>query len=254
MVAMRLCSILVVTARIGPHAADFHLARAGGHLGRLAPLLIDVSLDHLGRQTRRQSPVLPAFKEHTHNDVRIAPRCETHKPSVLGEIFIILMFSAQRQRNNLGRAGLAGDIDSLNVRRGSRAFRQQDPAHRVGDRVPSRRVKRNAFYFRIVRGLNESLRQVRRIDHVGHNHAPSIDMAPMARISCTAVIATAPWPMPTEIVSPANHFCLKLRIFHSSEGITPLTSLGKSMPVFWPKPKAVAYLAMRSMPSFSASV
>jgi len=81
-----------------------------------------------------------------------------------------------------------------------------------------------------------------------------IETAEIARINCTGVIATAPCPMPTEIVSPANHFCLKLRIFHSSEGITPLTSLGRSIPVFCPNPSMVAYLAMRSIPSFSASV
>ena len=83
---------------------------------------------------------------------------------------------------------------------------------------------------------------------------PPIEIAEMARSNCTGVIATAPWPIPTEMVSPANHFCLKFRIFHSSDGITPLTSLGRSIPVFCPKPKAVAYLAMRSMPNFSASV
>ena len=83
---------------------------------------------------------------------------------------------------------------------------------------------------------------------------PPIEIAAMARISCTGVVATAPWPMPTEMVSPANHFCLKLRIFHSSEGITPLTSWGRSIPVFCPNPRAVAYLAMRLMPSFSARV
>ena len=76
----------------------------------------------------------------------------------------------------------------------------------------------------------------------------------MARNNCTGVMATAPCPMPTEMVSPANHFCLKFLIFHSSDGMTPLTSLGRSMPVFWPKPRSVAYFAMRSMPSFSASV
>ena len=88
----------------------------------------------------------------------------------------------------------------------------------------------------------------------GTTMRPPMEMALMARNNCTGVIATAPCPMPTEIVSPANHFCLKFRIFHSSEGITPLTSLGRSIPVFCPRPRSVAYFAMRSMPSFSASV
>src|SRR6202521_4435692 len=133
-------------AGIGPHAALPHLAR-GRHLGRLTSLLIDVSLYHLGRQTRRQLPVLSAFEQHTHNDVRIAPRREPHKPPVLSEVFVILMLRAQSQRNNLCRPGLAGDVDTLNVRRRSRTFRQQYSTHRIRNRVPSRRVNRNFFYF-----------------------------------------------------------------------------------------------------------
>jgi hypothetical protein len=66
----------------------------------------------------------------------------------------------------------------------------------------------------------------------GTTMRPSIEMAEIARISCTGVVATAPCPIPTEMVSPAYHFCLKLRIFHSSEGMTPLASSGRSMPVF----------------------
>ncbi len=86
----------------------------------------------------------------------------------------------------------------------------------------------------------------------GRTIIPSMEMAAMARINWIGVVATAPCPMPTEMVSPANHFCLKLRIFHSSDGITPVTSFGRSMPVFCPRPSAVAYFAIRSMPSFSA--
>ena len=70
----------------------------------------------------------------------------------------------------------------------------------------------------------------------GTTMRPSMEMAPIARTNCTGVVATAPCPMPTEIVSPAYHFCLKFLIFHSSDGITPVTSLGRSMPVFWPRP------------------
>src|ERR1041384_7754088 len=55
--------------------------------------------------------------------------------------------------------------------------------------------------------------------------------------------------MPTEIVSPAYHFCRKLRSFHSSDGITPLTSCGRSIPVFCPRPKAVAYCAIFAIPN-----
>ena len=44
--------------------------------------------------------------------------------------------------------------------------------------------------------------------------------------------ATAPWPMPTEIVSPAYHFSCCVFIFHAVEGMVPAASSGRSMPVF----------------------
>src|SRR2546421_2416149 len=88
----------------------------------------------------------------------------------------------------------------------------------------------------------------------GRRSTPPLAIAPIARASWMGVTATAPCPIPTEIVSPAYHFCLKLRIFHCSEGITPLTSCGRSTPVFCPNPNIVAYFAMRSIPNFSASV
>src|SRR5437879_2146771 len=34
--------------------------------------------------------------------------------------------------------------------------------------------------------------------------------------------ATAPCPMPTEMTSPAYHFCRKVFIFHSSDGMMPV--------------------------------
>src|SRR5438046_3525605 len=37
-------------------------------------------------------------------------------------------------------------------------------------------------------------------------------------------------------VSPANHFCLKSLAFHSSDGITPEASCGRSTPVLCPSP------------------
>ena len=88
----------------------------------------------------------------------------------------------------------------------------------------------------------------------GRRTTPPLAIAPIARASWMGVTATAPCPIPTEMVSPAYHFCLKLRIFHCSEGMTPLTSCGRSTPVFWPRPNMVAYLAMRSIPNLSARV
>src|ERR1019366_3399505 len=84
-------AIFVSAAGIGPQAADFHLARACRHLRRLPPLFIHVSLDDLGRQPCRQFPVLAAFEQHTHDDVGIATRRESHEPSVLSELRAVLV-------------------------------------------------------------------------------------------------------------------------------------------------------------------
>ena len=77
---------------------------------------------------------------------------------------------------------------------------------------------------------------------------------PIVRASWIGLTATAPCPIPTEMTSPAYHFCRKVFIFHSSDGMVPLTSFGRSIPVFLLSPIAVAHLAIFSMPSRSASV
>ena len=65
-------------------------------------------------------------------------------------------------------------------------------------------------------------------------------MPAMARAICTGVAVTAPWPIPTEITSPAYHFSWKVFIFHSVEGMVPATSPGRSMPVFDPSQSVCA--------------
>ena len=61
-----------------------------------------------------------------------------------------------------------------------------------------------------------------------------------------------PWPIDTEIVSPAYHFSPVRRRFHSVDGTRPCTSFGRSMPLFTPRPSSVAHLWMRSMPDHVA--
>ena len=161
---------MIFAVRLRPHAADFNLALVRGQLGRLPPLLVHVCLDHLGRQTGCQPAVLATLEQHAHDDIRIAPRRESHEPSVLCEIFIVLMLRAHGQRDNLGRPGLAGNVDSRNVRRGSRALRQQHAPHRVRDRVPSRGINWNILHFGIACGLNVPRRQLRWINDVRHHH------------------------------------------------------------------------------------
>ncbi len=67
----------------------------------------------------------------------------------------------------------------------------------------------------------------------GRMRAPPEAMPPSARASCKGVTVTAPWPMPTEITSPAYHFSCWVFSFHAVEGMVPETSSGRSMPVFW---------------------
>ena len=63
------------------------------------------------------------------------------------------------------------------------------------------------------------------------------------------VTETWPWPIETEIVSPAYHFSLYFCRFHAVDGMMPWISLGRSMPDISPRPSAEAHLCMRSTPS-----
>ena len=67
-----------------------------------------------------------------------------------------------------------------------------------------------------------------------------------------------PWPMPSEIVSPAYHFCisffLKALRFHSVDGSTPRSSPCTSMPVSWPRPSGAMKSWIASTPRSFASM
>ena len=56
--------------------------------------------------------------------------------------------------------------------------------------------------------------------------------------SAIGVTDTAPWPMPTEIVSPGYHFSLSVFSFHSVDGTRLSTSPGKSIPVLPTRPSS----------------
>ena len=68
------------------------------------------------------------------------------------------------------------------------------------------------------------------------------------------VTETWPWPIETEIVSPAYHFSPVRCRFHSVDGTMPATSLGRSIPLFTPSPSRVAHLLMRSIPTMLPTV
>jgi len=60
---------------------------------------------------------------------------------------------------------------------------------------------------------------------------PPEAMPPIILASCKGVVVTAPWPVETEMVSPAYHLRWKTRSTHSSEGMSPVSSEGRSIPV-----------------------
>src|ERR1700680_1830177 len=151
-----------VGVRRGPHSSDFYFAsrlQLLHHLRRRAALLVDVSLDDLRRQTRRQPPMLAPFEQHYHNDVRITPRGESHEPSILVESLVVSMLRPCGEGDHLCRASFAGYINSGNVRRWGCALRQYYASHGVGDEVPPVRVNGNVLHIRVVIDLNISLRK-----------------------------------------------------------------------------------------------
>jgi len=60
----------------------------------------------------------------------------------------------------------------------------------------------------------------------GWTSSPPVATAAIIRTSCIGVTVTEPWPIATEIVSPAYHLWWYTRWTHSSEGIRPASSLG----------------------------
>ncbi len=70
----------------------------------------------------------------------------------------------------------------------------------------------------------------------------------------TGVTDTWPWPIDTEMVSPAYHFSPVRCFFHSVDGTRPATSFGRSIPLSTPRPSSVAHLWMRSTPSMLPTV
>src|SRR5947207_7388626 len=171
--------LLSMTVRIGfgPQTANFNFAIAANtlwlldHLGWLLTLFINKGLNDLRRQSRRQFAMLATFEQHTHNDVRIAPRSESYKPSILVQRLVVLVFRASGERNNLCRSCLSRDIDSRNMRRWRGPFGQQNPAHGVGDEVPSVHVNRNVLNFGVMIDLDITWRQTCGICNMWHNHA-----------------------------------------------------------------------------------
>src|SRR5579864_574857 len=65
---------VVVVVRSTPDRSNFHLVRVLSHLRRLAALFFHVRFHDLGCDTRGELAVLPAFKQDTDHEFRIAAR------------------------------------------------------------------------------------------------------------------------------------------------------------------------------------
>src|ERR1700730_614186 len=123
-----------------PYGSYVYLARATRNLRRLPALFINIGLDDLRRQPGRQLAMFPTFEEHRDDDVGIAPGRESHEPAILIQSFVVLVQSPNREGHDLRRPRLPSDINSRDVRRGRRAFRQQYPRHRIRDEVEAVRI------------------------------------------------------------------------------------------------------------------
>jgi hypothetical protein len=88
----------------------------------------------------------------------------------------------------------------------------------------------------------------------GVTRVPPLATVEIITASDAGVTATCPWPIDTEMVSPAYHFSPVRRRFHSVEGTMLSCSLGRSMPVFPTMPCFSDHLWILSTPSMLPSV
>ena len=196
---------------------DFCLAASAS---ASAHLLIEIRIHDVARRRRGELAVhADVFPEHGDHDFRLVAGREADKPGVIFHVFVRPLVFV---RSNLRRSGFAANIDAGNLRAHAGAAFVHHAIHAVNDLVDIFRIERP--FVRLF-GFRRREQQMRRTCQT-----PPIASPPIARASCSGVTVSAPWPIETEIVSPANHFCRKLRSFHSGEGTVPAASFGRSMP------------------------
>ena len=120
---MAAVQVIIRTCIPVPYRTYVYFSGTTCDLRRLPALFIDIRLDDLRRQARRQLAVLAAFEQHRDDDVRIAPGRESHEPAILIERFVVLVQRPNGQRHDLRRPRFSCYIHSRDVRRGRRAFR-----------------------------------------------------------------------------------------------------------------------------------
>src|SRR5579872_5756125 len=91
---------VAIVIRSTPERAHIYGAGILGllhHLLRSAFLFVDVSLDHLRRQPRREPAMLAALEENANHDVGITARRKSDEPPILRQIFGILVLCSSRK-------------------------------------------------------------------------------------------------------------------------------------------------------------
>ena len=88
----------------------------------------------------------------------------------------------------------------------------------------------------------------------GVTRVPPLATVEIITASDAGVTDTWPWPIDTEIVSPAYHFSPVRFRFHSVDGTMLSCSFGRSMPVLPASPSFSAHLWILSTPSMLPSV
>ena len=155
-----------------PHALRRPLFPATCHLRGLPPRLSTYALITWVASRAASLPCSPpSNRTHTTmSGLRRGVKPTNHPFWVRASLFLHVL-ARNCQRNDLRRSCLSRRYRFQECARRRRALRQQHPRHRVGDDVPSVRINRDVFHFR-VRSWASTIprRQASRADHVRYHH------------------------------------------------------------------------------------
>ena len=112
-------------------------------------LLFDVSLDYLGSSAGSQCAVDSVLQQHDNHNFRVPAGRYSGKPDIVVEAAVELAFVgiAKVMAHDLGRAGLAGKIDPLQMGRAGRASWSKHRRHGIGDLDPILRIKVDSHWW-----------------------------------------------------------------------------------------------------------
>ena len=159
-------------------------------------LLVEVGLDHVADDGGRQIAVLAVLEQRHHHDLRALSRGAKPTNQALSFIFLPSAVPLVSRSSQLRGARLAADLEMR------QSARTPVPPSLTTPYMPS-------ITFYTLSGFSSSRRfpgSSFSFTRCGWYQMPPIAMPPMARASCSGVTVSAPWPIATEMVSPAYHF------------------------------------------------